>query len=166
MRELGGIHAHLQSLGAEIEIQPSGIADQAAKNGGVIAYQLIQIQHQRLQGLATAEDKQLLGEGRSAAAGGVNGGDFFPAERLAGELGREDFAIAVDDGQEIVEIVRDSAGEPADRIKVLGVDQSLLQSAFLGDVTVGRDDVAGASGGIAEEVEAPCGEDQTSVGAA
>src|SRR5581483_4164841 len=50
-------------------------------------------------------------------------------ERLAKEL-----AVAEDRGQQVVEVVRDAAGEPADRLHLLRLQKLLFEQLSLGDV--------------------------------
>jgi hypothetical protein len=44
----------------------------------------------------------------------------------------------VDDREQVVEVVRDAAGEPPDRLHPLGLDEPLLEAPALGDV-MGQD---------------------------
>ena len=47
---------------------------------------------------------------------------------------QQNFGIAADDHQQIVEVVRDSAGEPSHGFHFLGLPELLFQRAPLGDI--------------------------------
>ena len=61
-------------------------------------------------------------------------------------------AVAEDRGQQVVEVVRDAAGELADRLHLLRLPQLLLELAPLGDVARVDDD--GADRRIVQTVDA------------
>ena len=65
----------------------------------------------------------------------------FLGKLLAKELG-----IAADDGQDVVEVVSDPAGEASDRLHLLGLAHLLLELLPAGDVLDHRDRQAGRSG--------------------
>ena len=56
------------------------------------------------------------------------------AGRLSGSCASEQLAVAGDRRQQVVEVVRDAAGEPADRLHLLRLPELLLQPAALGHV--------------------------------
>ena len=80
-------------------------------------------------------------------------------------MGREDLAVAVDDGEQVVEIVGHAAGQPADRIESLGVDESFLQPPLLGQVTKGGDDMRHLPGFIEQRIVTPRRVERAPVGA-
>src|SRR4051812_34581876 len=49
----------------------------------------------------------------------------------------QEIRVRLDDGEQIVEVVRDPAGEPADRLELLAVAQLLLDVPALSELTVG-----------------------------
>ena len=61
--------------------------------------------------------------------------DRFAARRVVGpQLHQEQVGRAHDAHQDVVEVVRDAAGEPADRLELLRLPQLLFERAPLGDV--------------------------------
>ena len=98
---------------------------------------VVQVEHLGLEHLPAAEREQLAGEraARSAARG---------SPRLSrGGVGRsgaleQQLAVAADHGEQVVEVVGDPAGEPADRLELLRLPQLLLECLALGDVAADR----------------------------
>src|SRR5207244_11315660 len=87
-----------------------------------------------VQNLAPAEREQLPRERRGAIG---RAADLLKVgvQRAAGdELVGDQHAIALDGGQQIVEIVRDAARELADGLHLLGLAILFLEQASLGDV--------------------------------
>ena len=83
--------------------------------------------------LAAAESEQLIGE-RGGTFGSMRDlADEFQGFRMEGLLLAQYFRIAQDDGEEIVEIVRDAAGKAANSLHFLGLEKLTLEvPAFLG----------------------------------
>ncbi len=84
---------------------------------------------------------------RSPAAcdlGQVGGSAGHPLGRVLQHLRQPQ-----DDGQQVVEVVRDPAGQPPDAVHALGQAELLFQAPALGDVPQRRDaQVAAADGGV------------------
>jgi len=83
-------------------------------------------------GLAATELEDLPGDGRGLEAGAVDFLQHLVHLRLAGDLGREDLAAAVDDGKQVVEIVRHAAGEQAHGVELLRMQQGLALAPVFG----------------------------------
>ena len=86
------------------------------------------------QDLLAAEGEQLARE-RGGALGGV--GNFLRGAaqaRIGAEALEQEFGVAGDHHQQIVEVVRDAAGEPADGFHLLGLTELQFQGSGLGDV--------------------------------
>ena len=99
-----------------------------------------EIEDLRQEHLVAAEGEQLARE-RGSTIGGAHDLQRVRAARVVVvEAGHEELAVAADRGQEVVEVVRDAAGEPSDRLELLRVQQLLLQQALIGDVPVVDDD--------------------------
>ncbi len=88
----------------------------------------------RLKRLTAREDKQPLRQGRAAIGGiiGVAGPAMQPLVRGFGLL-LQKLEIAEDGGEQIVEVMRDAAGELADRFELLSLPQLRLGLLALGD---------------------------------
>ena len=57
----------MEGLIEEIEHEPAGVRDETAENGGVVADEFVEVEDLRVEGLAAAEDEELLGEGGALA---------------------------------------------------------------------------------------------------
>ena len=78
----------------------------------------VQVEHTGLQHLAAAEREQLARERRRAGSGLLDLLGMTAQARVALAVDQE-LAVAGDRGEEVVEVVRDAAGEPADRLHLL-----------------------------------------------
>ncbi|GCC47009.1 hypothetical protein chiPu_0031255, partial [Chiloscyllium punctatum] len=95
--------------------------------------------------LMTREGQQLAREALAAFGRGLDGFDCFGQFRI--KQAREDLGAASDDHQQIVEVVRNPAGQFADRLHLLrhrelfaGLNQLLLRVAPLGCVAQNTDE--------------------------
>ena len=90
----------------------------------------------RLEHLAPAEGEQLLRQPRRALAGAADLLDrHTQALLVAAHGGQRQVAVAVDDREQVVEVVRDPACEAADRLELLVAPQ-LLGGELLRDEAV------------------------------
>ena len=92
------------------------------------------IEHLRLQRLPAGKRQQLPGQLGGAFHGFGDRVDVAAAALLRQFAAAQEIGGGADDGQEIVEIVRDAAGELADRFHLLRLAQRFLALAALGDV--------------------------------
>ena len=137
MFELAGIGADQGQIVRQAVADLDALRREAAEHRFDALHDVIQIEQFGLENLAAAESEQLAGQQRRPVAGLLDGGE----SRLGGGAGGGETAqlgIAIDDGQQIVEIVGDSAGQFADRLHLLRLPQLLLQLNALGDIAGGR----------------------------
>jgi hypothetical protein len=66
-----------------------------------------------------------------------------------------DLAVAADDGQQVVEVVRDAAGELPDRLHLLRLAELVLEHAALGHVAQHEQMAAGEELGVRADLEHP-----------
>ena len=107
---------------------------------------LVEVEHARLEHLPAREREQLPGERGGLLARARDLLDLRPERVVRGEPAEDEVAVAVHDGEDVVEVVGDAAGEAADRVHLLRLPELrlearalLLGAAALGDVA----DVAG-----------------------
>ena len=117
------------------------LTDQPLQHRLELADQLVQIDHPRLDDLLAAERQKLLGERRRVLARPANLLDMGPDGVLIGQLVENQLAVAVDGGEQVVEVVGNTACQPADGLHLLHLTelflallQRLLGSPTLGDV--------------------------------
>ncbi len=115
------------------------LADQPAQHHLQFRQHVGELQHLRAQRLPAREREQLPHQPRRAI--GVLADLHDVLERRVGRpvVDQQKVGIADDRGQHVVEVVRDAAGELADRLHLLALREILLQRALLGGVE--RDDV-------------------------
>ena len=92
------------------------------------------IEHLRRQRLPPGKGQKLAGELRGAVDRVRNRIDVTAAPVLAEIAAAQEVGRRADDGEKVVEIVRDAAGQLADRIHLLGLAKRLLGLPPLGDV--------------------------------
>ena len=109
--------------------------------------QFVEVDDLRPDHLAAAEGKELCGERRSAgrriadrldAPEGLIDIELIPPLRRQ-VLGQE-FRIALDREEDVVEVMGDPTGQPADRFQLLGLQELILGRLSGGDVDDGRED--------------------------
>ena len=146
------IDRHLTQIGRERGDQLDILADQPAQQFLDLRHQRVEVDHLRLQHLPPAERQQLPGQRRGAIARRLNFQQIQAQRILLRDLVEHQVAVAEDRREQVVEVVRDPAGELTDRFHLLRLAQLLLELAPLGDVARVDDD--GADGGVAEAVDA------------
>ena len=109
-------------------------ADQPARHLRHRADDLVEVEGDRLEHLLAAEGQQLARQ-RCGALGGVQDLIHLRRHRRIGlDAVRHQLRIAADRGQQVVEVVRDAAGEPADRLHLLRLAQLVLELHTIADV--------------------------------
>ena len=142
--ELAGINSDGPREFIEVGNQLDPGADEAAqhfsqrRNGGVRAKDL------RRDDFFATEHQQLPGQRGGLFAGPDN---FIRQAGIApGESRAQNFRVAVDDGQQVIEIVGDAPREPADRLHFLRLPQVGFETAALREVASDRLHARGAFG--------------------
>ena len=132
----------MELLGVGVDLRQRIGPVQAVGRGEILEDQPHGFAHQRLQGegffdgqSAAREREELAGQILRAQTRFFRVGE--PAQRgVAG--GQQDFRqrkVAEDDGEQVVEIVRDAAGQLAERFLFAELEQFVLHAAAFGDVT-------------------------------
>ena len=130
--ELAGV-GQAGRAGRRIHVDPDMLVERAAQHVGQRMQQRIDVDRARLQQLAAREGEQLAGEFGAAPARPRGGRDELLRTVFAGEQRQflEHLQIALDDGQQVVEIVRDAAGQLAHAFEPLRVVQRLFAARAL-----------------------------------
>ena len=128
-----------REVGRELDPDADVVADDPVQHRLHAGDDLVEVDDLRVQDLAAAEREQLPGE-----RGGLPGGARDLRHLLGVAVARQqDLGVAGDHRQQVVEVVRDAAGEPADRLHLLRVGEPALEPLALADVV--RDDQRGAA---------------------
>ena len=132
----------------QIRLQPGQqldlLAEHAPEHARVLLDNRVDVHHLGLQNLLAAEGEQVLGQLGGTLAGTADLAQVVAdrvlaaVERLQGDVGE-----AVDDRQEVVEVVGDTTGELADCLHLLGDQKLALELRALGHVAQNHDDVRG-----------------------
>jgi hypothetical protein len=117
--ELARVHKGRPRLAGKYRLDTDALAKRAAEQIGHPCDQRIHVDHLRRQRLASREGEQAVGQQCGARGATHRRGDMALQLVVGWETMLEVFQIAEDDRQQIVEIVRDTAGELADRLHLL-----------------------------------------------
>ena len=140
----------LIQLRLDADATPEGGAQQIAH----AAHDLVQIDQHRRQFLLARERQQLSHQIGTPAGGLQNHRHPSPMRRVIAKLAAQDLGIADDCGKQIVEVMRHTGGQPADRCHRLCLVQPLLGLPTRRHVGVQRDKPA-AWQRIAPDLEVP-----------
>ena len=130
--QLGGIADHderrLGSARLETDVRGERAADQLERLG----HDMGEVDRRALAALAAAVGEDLLDQRATAGRGDEHVLRIALERRATGRFLDEHFAVGEHTRQDIVEVVRDAAGEPPDRFHLLRLAQPLLEPLALG----------------------------------
>ena len=110
----------------ELTDEPDIVANEAAQHGFQTHDRGIERQNFGVQRLFTAEREQLPNQRRGPFAGLQGFFDLSAKGVLRTELCQEDLTVAHDDGQEIIEVMCNPSGQPANGFHFLGLPKLFL----------------------------------------
>ena len=129
--DLPGVDLHGAQVAGQIAGQVDVLAEHAGQHPLERQHGGVEIEHLGHQQLSPAEGEQLPGQ-RRRPVGGATDAAGEPAPRRARQpLGIERLGVAADDLQQVVEVMGDAAGEPAERADLLGPPQLFGEVAIL-----------------------------------
>ena len=118
----------------------------------------VEVEALGLEHLLAAEGEELLSELRRTLAGRVDELDIAPDGGVDVASMQHGGGAPEDDGEQVVEVVRDTAGEPPDRLDPLGLmeprlglPEGGLRPLAIGDVARDGDDAGGTPGVVPEK---------------
>ena len=131
--DLHGVHLDREPVRVEAELELDVLADHAPEHRRELAHELVQVDDTAVGRLRPCERDQLADERCSALRGG---GDRVAAlvARLARRRRRESRRVAADHGEQVVEVVCDAGGDPAEQLEPLRLPELLLELALPGHV--------------------------------
>jgi hypothetical protein len=132
--QLALVGPHLRQVAAVVGDQLDVFAQQAAQQDLELGDQLAQVQHFALHGLLAREGQQLAHQVGGAHARLADLVEAF-IRRIAHRVAVQQLVQAqLDGGQQVVEVVRDAAGQLADGLHLLGLGQLQFDLLLLGHV--------------------------------
>src|SRR5262249_44295715 len=132
--DLTGIRQHGDALGGGLDDDLDVGSDETLEERLQLLEEAVQVEGRRLEDLAPREGEELTRQRRRALGGALDrlGGARPSATAL--EAGEKDLRVAAEGGREVVEVVRDPAGEETDGLHLLRLAELGLEAALLGDV--------------------------------
>ena len=126
--ELARVGEHLEARRRHLDVDPDALVERAAEQVGEREQHRSDVDGGRLQHLPARERKQLAGEVGAPTRGARSRLDEFACLLVGSERRQvaEHLQVALDDGEQVVEIVRDPAGELADALEPLRMAQRFL----------------------------------------
>ncbi len=131
---LPGVGQHRSQARAENRFQPDIFPDYPAQHLRHFKDDVVQVHFLRLNNLFPAQHQQLPAQRGGPFAGGSDFGDKLSRGVVWSQFAEEHVAIPIDHREEVVEIVRHAAREPANRLQLLRLQQPALHFQALGDV--------------------------------
>ena len=111
-------------FGAQLDVR----ADEAGKHRAQVADEGVEIEHARRQQLLATEGEKLAGQGGRPVGGLLHFHYLGVVRVVLLQTEEEQFGVAGDDAQQVVEIVGDATGQPAHRLHLLRLPQIRLQA--------------------------------------
>ena len=161
--ELVAIDLRRPCAGREAQLDRDVFAEQAAEHVGRPRHQLVDVHGRRLQRLATRECQELLRQRGRPLRPLRRVLDGTPEPHRIAPLVADDLQVAEDDRQQIVEIVRDAAGQLADRFHLLRMPKLRLHRPALRHVARDLGEAEHLARGILDRVDDDVGEEARTV---
>ena len=165
--DLARIRLHVPEVRAERGDHLDVLADQAVQHLVGVDDDRVEVDDARLQHLLAPEGEELLRQRRGALCRLLDRLHVRPLAGLARvEAAEQEAAVHGDDGQEVVEVVRDAAGEAADGVELLRLVEALLELLAVADVVHHPDGELGVPVRVAHDRRRQVTPDDLAVGAA
>ena len=129
--QLAAIRHHRREVRSELGDDLHVFADQPPQHAFGLVDHAVQVEGPRLGDLLAAEGQQLLGEQGGPRSGRADLFQRFACGLGQARLGQQHFAVSVDDGEQVVEVVRDAPGKASDTVHFLRMLQLHFQARAL-----------------------------------
>ena len=139
--ELAAIDSCANGRGGKLGRDRHAFAEHAAEQSGHLGYDDVQVDDFGPGGLSAAEREQLPNQTRGPFGCSANVGHEFRNDLGFHIAFAQQLGVAVNHGEQVVEVVGDSTGEPADRVHLLRFAQLRFEPAALGGVAENRNPV-------------------------
>ena len=131
---LAAVGLHERQLRLEAQHDLHVFLDEAAEHRPHVGDDDVQVEQRRLDDLLAAEGEQLARQARGTRARPLDLRHVDLARIVGIEIVQYQVAVPENHGQQIVEVVRDAAGQPPDGFHLLRLLVLLFERAALGDV--------------------------------
>ncbi len=140
LADLLAVGADRREVGLQRKLQADLGSEQAADQVLHVRDHVVEVDRLGDRDLAPAEGEQLLGQPRGAIGGAAHFDRRGMQRRIRRRLLDQLVAVAKQHGNQVVEVVRDAGGEPADRFHLLRLAQLVLETIALAQVARDRRD--------------------------
>ena len=123
--QLAGVGLHPQRPGVEGGRKLDVFADQPVQHRVEVADQAVEVEHDRLPHLFAAERQQLAGQGGGAFSGLLDLTAHL-THVVVGAVAAHEVGVAENDRKQIVKVVSDAAGQPAQGLQLLRLVDGFL----------------------------------------
>src|SRR5437867_7534072 len=130
--QLRRVAEHLQRRGGQLRLEADPGVERAAHELQGLGDDAAEIDGDALAALAAAIREDLVDQAARPVRRGENVLRIALEWRACGGLLDEHFGVAQDAAEDVVEVVRDAAGEAADRLHLLRLPEPLLEPRALG----------------------------------
>ena len=151
--DLAGVRLHRAEPGPECRAELDVLTDQAPQQLFQVRDEHVQVQHLGRQHLLATEGEQLAREVGGTPRGFADLFDVFPLGHLGPEGLEQQVSATEDRGEEVIEVMRDPAGEAPHGFHLLRLTELGLEQLTLGDVF--DDDVEGLHAAVRVAHRAP-----------
>ena len=124
--EMTGIGADMAQAGRQGCFEFDIFADEAAEHPFHLRHGRVEIQHGRLGGFLATKSEELFRKARSSLTGVDDLDEKFASRFIDSVFFQNDFAVAQNDRQHIIEVVDDAADEPTDCVHFLCLKQIIF----------------------------------------
>ena len=155
--DLPAIGFHGRQRGSKVQHYTDVFADQPFEHRTHVTDDLVHLESRGFDDLAATESEKLPRQTRRARARDLNLLNILPVRMVLALAGEQQLAVTEHDGQEVVEIVGDAAGESSNSFHLLRLVILLFERAASRDVE-GNTDTAHRFAVLAEQDPAGAGE--------
>ena len=127
MLHLIRVRPDVREGGVEGDHDADAFTDQAREELLDLGDRVVEVQHARTHDVASAEREELLRERRGPVGRSGDRGDVGAQGVLRGQAAQQDRAMPDHDGEQVVEIVGDAAGQPAHHLHLVRLPQLRLR---------------------------------------
>src|SRR5579872_5967400 len=132
--DLTGVGACSSQIGCQLGLQLNSFADERLQGALHIGDNAIHIHDLQFEQLFTTESQQLASQGCRSLGCLVNGFDLAIHRTAFAGVFEQDFRVSADHHQQIIEVVRDATGQPADGFHLLRLPELVFENTLFSHI--------------------------------